>query len=459
MSTTQPRAIALLRVSQRDANALSPEVQRRACIELCRERGWQLDERDILDENVDDNGRVRNVSGSWTLDDRPKLRYALDEVEHKRATIIVGERFDRMFRNELLRRMVVRRVEDATGQLWSKASGEMTNQRAEARLAHNVNGDVSEYTLDTAKERSWDAVELAIARGTFTGPVPPPGYVVTPPFRQLAPDKPEIVQVVRRAFELRDSRASIVDVQAFLREHGIKRSTGAVAKMLQSRIYLGELRPGRHTPNLAAHVAIIDRDLFDRVQRRKSSPGRQAKSQSLLARLQVLRCETCDGRMSISASGKGRRATQYRFYRCTNERCTHRANIGAPIVERAVHEAMPELIAAREGHASQLEEFDEAQQTHARAQQVYDDFVEVFDPSEPADVKRKIELRDRLQEVRARLERFERRPGSALDVPIGIAWPDLTLDEQRATIQLHVERIAIEPGRGPGRITIDALNE
>ncbi len=110
------RAIGYVRVSQRDKDALSPEVQRRAIKKYAAENGWSLRDEDILDENEDANGKVRNVSGSWELKDRPKLRYAIEEVEARRAKVILAERFDRMFRKETLRRMVVERIQDARGE-------------------------------------------------------------------------------------------------------------------------------------------------------------------------------------------------------------------------------------------------------------------------------------------------------------------------------------------------------
>ena len=140
--------MGIVRVSQRDKDALSPEVQRRAIIELAAEHGWSLRDEDILDENVDTNGKVRNVSGSWELEDRPKLRYALEEVEAGRAQVIVSERLDRMFRNATCSRRWSS-VWRAGGKI--VAVGQGSDPRvAEGRLARNVNGDVSEYTLETA---------------------------------------------------------------------------------------------------------------------------------------------------------------------------------------------------------------------------------------------------------------------------------------------------------------------
>jgi hypothetical protein len=67
--------------------------------------------------------------------------------------------------------------------------------------------------------------------------------------------------------------------------------------MLASRVYLGELHFGE-LANLQAHKPIIERDLWNCVQRMVVPRGRQASSTRLLARLGVLRCGSCGGRLS-----------------------------------------------------------------------------------------------------------------------------------------------------------------
>lgn len=440
------RAIAIVRVSQRDKDAVSPEVQTRAVTRMTGEHGWTLAVRDVLDENVDDNGKVRNVSGSWALEDRPKLLYAIEEVEAGRAKVIIAERFDRMFRNELLRRMVVKRVEEAGGELWSDKTGQMTNQKAEGRLAHNVSGDVSEYTLETAKERSWDAVELAIERGVFNGPKAPLGYVVGPD-RRLVPERTRVPTVVD-AFDLRASGATAKQIRAMLAERGVKRSLAGIRQMLASRVYVGELHAGGHTPNLKAHPAIIDRDVFDRVQRMNVCAGRNAKSDRLLARLGVLRCETCDGRMSASLTGRG-----YAFYRCASNECQRPVTIGAALAETKIEQVMPGLLASRVGHASEVERYETAKAAMKAAQDRYEAFTADYDPLEPADVERRQELRAARNAARAAVAALE---GSASgEFPIGERWDDLPFALKRRGIQLHIERAVVAPGRGTNRITIE----
>src|SRR5437764_409800 len=101
--------------------------------------------------------------------------------------------------------------------------------------------------------------------------------------------EPAAAKVVVQAFKRRDLGASLVELQAFLAENGIERALSGVAWMLRSRMYLGEIHFG-DLHNLNAHEPIVkDRGLFERVQRRTVSRGRQAKSERLLARWGVLR--------------------------------------------------------------------------------------------------------------------------------------------------------------------------
>jgi DNA invertase Pin-like site-specific DNA recombinase len=452
------RAIALIRVSQRDEGALSPEVQRRAVVTLAGEHDWTLRAADILDENLDENGRVRNVSGSWALEDRPKLRYAIEEVEAGRAKVIIAERFDRMFRNELLRRMVVKRVEEAGGQLWSKASGEMTNQSAEGRLAHNVNGDVSEYTLQTAKERSWDAVELAIEHGHWPGPVAPLGYVKGAD-GVLAPDGKTIVKIVREAFERRRDGASYDEVRAFLRSRGIERTLSGTSKMLRAKVYLGEIHFGKHTPNRHAHDAIIERELFDRVQKTFVSAGRKAKSARLLARLRLVRCESCGGRMSVSGNGDG-----YMSYRCTGDDCAKPMTIGADLLEAEVIAVVKDAARDRKGHARAEQNarraLDEAETARAAKDAAKRRFLLLPAGEDDSEMQAIVEaLSAEYERKLQHAEELVALTGPAVTVDAETVFADGTLDERRAVVRARIARIAVAPGRGAERITVELIGQ
>jgi recombinase-like zinc beta ribbon protein/recombinase len=172
--------------------------------------------------------------------------------------------------------------------------------------------------------------------------------------------EPAAAKVVVKAFKRRDRGASLVEIQALLAENGVERALSGVAWMLRSRMYLGEIHFGE-LHNTHAHEPIIkDRRLFERVQRRAVSRGRQAKSERLLARLGVLRCGTCGSRMVINSD-----SGSYRCGDTSANRCRRRAAVKADRVEEMVLDAVRVYWATANAHRGdsrrqQIREADEA---------------------------------------------------------------------------------------------------
>src|SRR6185312_15099542 len=138
---------------------------------------------------------------------------------------------------------------------------------------------------------------------------------------------------------------SLVEIQAWLAENGIERALSGVSWMLRSRMYLGGIHFGE-LHNTRAHEPIVtDRVLFERVQRRTVSRGRQAKSERLLARLGVLRCGTCRSRMVINSD-----SGSYRCGDTSANRCRRRAAVKADRVETLVLDAARAYSATVDAH-------------------------------------------------------------------------------------------------------------
>jgi len=187
----------------------------------------------------------------------------------------------------------------------------------------------------------------------------------------LVVERPK-ARIVVQAFKRRDRGASLVEIQAWLAERGIERSISGVASMLRSRMYLGEIHFGE-LHNLNAHEPIIkDRALFERVQRRTVSRGRQAKSERLLARLGVLRCGTCGSRM-VSNSHSG----NYRCGDTSAQRRQRRAAVKADRVEEIVLDAVRAYSAMADAHgrASRKQQIREADEAIERANADLDEAI------------------------------------------------------------------------------------
>ncbi len=187
----------------------------------------------------------------------------------------------------------------------------------------------------------------------------------------LVVERPKARTVVQ-AFKRRDRGASLVEIQAWLAENRIERSISGVASMLRSRMYLGEIHFGELHDTRAHEPIIKDRALFERVQRRTVSRGRQAKSERLLARLGVLRCGTCASRMVINSySGN---------YRCGDtsaKRCQRRAAVKADRVEEMVLDAVRAYSATADRHrcASRKQQIREADEAIERANADLDEAI------------------------------------------------------------------------------------
>jgi DNA invertase Pin-like site-specific DNA recombinase len=334
------RAIGIVRVSQvngRDGGAgeWSPDEQLGRIRVECEREGLRLVD---VHEELD-------VSGGTPLERRDGLRQAVEAIENGPADMIAAAYFDRLFRSLTVQTEVVERVERAGGQVLAVDVGQGTNGTAAQWVSGSMLGLVSEYQRRTAAERSAEAQTRAVARGIVPWPNIPPGYdrVRDKPLVPNA-DAPTVVE----AFRMRADGATVAEVRTFLGAHGIRRSYHGVGSMLASRVYVGEIHFG-DLVNLSAHPAIVDSDTFRRVQRMKVSRGRKAKSDRLLARLDVLRCDSCGARMVVGSANHG----SYPLYRCppTGD-CTRRVTISAEIVEKIVADDVRRALADAEGRAS-----------------------------------------------------------------------------------------------------------
>jgi site-specific DNA recombinase len=290
---SKPRDVVVVRVSEKgdreDEHFHSPEVQVEAAMRWAKDRGERLAGSPIPEIDV---------SGRLPLSRRPGLLAAIEMIEAGRADQLVVAYFDRLVRSLKVQLEVIERVEGAGGEIFALDHGKLTNGTAAQRLSTNMLGSVFQYFAEITGEKVTAAQARAVARGVYPHPRIPVGYVRGEDGVLVV--EPAAARVVVRAFKCRDLGASLVEIQAWLAENGIERALSGVAWMLRSRMYLGEIHFGE-LHNLHAHEAIIrDRGLFERVQRRTISRGRQAKSERLLARLGVLRCGTCGSPLRTS---------------------------------------------------------------------------------------------------------------------------------------------------------------
>jgi hypothetical protein len=317
-------------------------------------------------------------------------------------------------------------------------------------------GAVAEYHRRATAERTEEAKRRAVERGVPPFPNVPPGFRKREDGR-LEPDA-DTAPVVAAAFDLRDDGATIAAVREYLRAHGIERSFHGVQALLGSRIVLGELRFGERI-NDHAHAAIVSPEVFERVQRMKLPRGRRPSSDRLLARLGVLRCGTCGARMVTGTTVQNGKT--YAFYRCPPVGdCPRRVTISADVAERAVVEAVQELLADLRGSANLASGVEQAERELAARQDELDAAIRTLAPvsDERAAQERLAELRRARDEAQDRLADLAEAAPPAVTVSAG-DWNLLTLEERRALIRAVVERADVAPGRGSDRVTVHPRSE
>ena len=442
------RAIGIVRVSQlrREGDLQSPEDQAQRIAAVCRREN--LDLLEILNENADG----RNVSGAAELVDRPGLGPAVAAVKEGKAEVIVAAFFDRFFRSPAIKDEVVGYIEAVGGQVLTADLGVISNATAADVFNGDIHAVLGRYVRGMARERSIAAVTRAIDQGKVPWSQTPPGYNRTPDSKLVC--NPETAPIVLQAFEKRDGGATIAEVRAFLAENNIERSYHGTMVLLSSRIYLGEIH-FKDRVNLEAHEPIIPRDLFERVQRLSVPRGPKPKSERLLARLDVLRCSGCRGRMVVGLQTQNGRS--YPFYKCGHVRqdCAARVTISAEMVEQIVVDSVKEALSDAEGRASAAQNAQEAARDLDLAQAELNAAIRVL-----SDFADEAATRDRLSELRtARDEaqtRVDRLGGSSSTLTISARtdWDRLALDERRALVRATIESVTVGPGRGPDRITV-----
>jgi DNA invertase Pin-like site-specific DNA recombinase len=448
-ATATRRAIGIVRVSQVHGRAgesfAGPPEQRDRIAAACDRDGLRLLE--VLEE--------LDVSGGTPLAERKGLRAAVEAIEAGHADVIVVAYFDRLVRSLRVQTELIERVEAAGGQILAVDVGQISNGSASQWLNGTMHGMMAEYVRRSAKERSAGYQQRSIDRRVPPWPNVTPGYMQTrgEPYQV----DPAAAPIVREAFELRADGGTINEVRAFLAQNGIKLSYHGVIGLLASPAVLGEIHFGHYTPNLHAHPAIVDRDLWNRVQRIKVSRGRRAKSDRLLARLGVLRCGTCGARMVVGTSNN----SSYYLYRCPpNGDCTRRVTISADLVEKTVLDAVKAALADSEGRASVADHAREAEAEAARAQDELDTAIRGFEVvrDEPAAVERLAELATARDAAVERAEHL-RGPSQVVKISAVRDWDRLLLEERRALVRAVVDRVEVAPGRGADRITVKLVSE
>ncbi len=251
----------------------SLDAQHEACaayIASQRHEGWKL-----VPDRFDDGGH----SGG-TLD-RPALQRLLAEIDAGRLSMVVVYKIDRLTRSLVDFGRLVERL-DASGCSFVSVTQAFNTATSMGRLTLNVLLSFAQFEREVTSERIRDKIAASKKKGLWMGGALPLGYDrhPDPMRRELVVNRAE-AEVVGTLFRLYDDLGNLrlVEIEAQrlgLRSKSVTLSSGQVRgdalfqrgqlhHLLTNPVYIGRIRHKDQT-YLGQHTAIIEPDLWDRVQ-------------------------------------------------------------------------------------------------------------------------------------------------------------------------------------------------
>ena len=340
---------------EQDFNSL--DAQREACEAYIKSQihaGWRA-----LEDEYDDGG----ISGATMS--RPALQRLLLDVKARKIDIVVVYKVDRLTRSLADFAKIVE-IFDGQDISFVSVTQSFNTTTSMGRLTLNVLLSFAQFEREVTGERIRDKIAASKKKGLWMGGYPPLGYDVLE--RKLILNAAE-AETVREIFHRYQRIANIRELKSDLDRSGIVTksridrngrptggksfSRGALAQMLQNRIYLGEIvHKGAGYPG--EHAAIINSDLWDAVAKslkanrsnRESSVG--VKEPSLLKGLLF---DSDGSRMIPSHAVKS--GKRYRYYvsqtLIDGKRASSRSGrrIPAGDIERLVSDRLKEFFASR----------------------------------------------------------------------------------------------------------------
>ena len=293
--------------------------------------------------------------------DRPAMDQLMRDIQAGKIDCVVVYKVDRLSRS-LMDFSRIMDSFDANGVSFVSVTQQFNTTSSMGRLTLNILLSFAQFEREIIGERIRDKIAAQKRKGKWTGGVPMLGYDV-----DRSGGSPKLVvnaaeaERIRAIFDLYLEKQSLQPVCEELRRRDWRNKKRLTAKgkpigdrpfdkstlynHLTNPIYIGKIT---HKGDIyeGEHGAIIESDVFERVQKTLKHNGRTGGAEvrnkygALLRGL--LRCKGCDHAMThVFTTARGKKARQYRYYRCVGAikkgatQCPS-GSLPAPEIERVV---------------------------------------------------------------------------------------------------------------------------
>lgn len=299
---------------EKDFNSL--DAQREACgayILSHAFEGWEL-----IPDDFSDGG----FTGANT--DRPGFQKLLEAVQRKLVDIVVVYKVDRLSRSLVDFAQVMEHF-NRHGAAFVSVTQNFATTDPVGRLTLNMLMSFAEFEREMITERIRDKVLAQRRKGKWTGGHTPLGY-------ENRNHKLEVLDAeahwTRQIFAWYLEGQSALAISQRLNDECVPLKTAQklrdrpwtkdlVLRILRNRLYLGELHC-RGEFVVAEHTALIEPEVFERVQNLLEPKVRRSKAVSRNPSYLVrgtLRCGACG--VAMTSASTHREGRTHRYYRCT----------------------------------------------------------------------------------------------------------------------------------------------
>lgn len=257
---------------------------------------------------------------------RPALQELIQDMAKGEIDIVVVYKIDRLTRS-LADFAQLTEVLDRHNVSFVAVTQQFNTSTSMGRLTLNVLLSFAQFEREVASERIRDKIAASKRRGMWMGGHPPLGYEVRERKLVVIPQEAEKVRhLFQRYLELRSvqllrrdlAKSGMQSKRKVLQDGsivgGVTMSRGALYTILNNRLYVGLIHhKGEYFPG--EHEAIVDKDLFDKVQQvlAQQGPGEEARRKlASPALLKGLVFDAQGERLQPNHCSKGR--TKYRYY-------------------------------------------------------------------------------------------------------------------------------------------------
>jgi site-specific DNA recombinase len=437
--------------------------------------------------------------------ERPAVRRLLADIEAGHINCVVVYKVDRLSRS-LLDFAKMMETFDKHRIAFVSVTQQFNTASSMGRLVLNVLLSFAQFEREIISERTRDKIAATRRRGKWSGGPPLLGYDIDPHGTRLLVNADEAARV-RAIFALYLEHESLLPVLRELEQRGWtnKRwrtraghdsgggriSKTALHRLLTNVVYAGKVRY-KGEVHAGEHPAIIDADMFERVQallRRNGRTGGAAVRNQFGALLKgLLRCGCCDCAMTPAHSTRNK-TKRYRYYVCTNaqkrgwDQCPSKSVPAAEIEQFVVDRIKcvgkdPTLLQATVAEAC---EQDEARLAELEAERriIDRDLARLqgeerqlarplAGPDDEDALARLAEVQERVRQAEARLGRVREQTAALRrewldeeDLALVLSafdpvWESLTPLEQARIVQLLIARVDYDGAKGKIAITFQA---